>query len=119
VLRMLSYSAETLKERAAMLCGEIKARGGLVEIVPTKSVAGGGAVPGLELDSYAIAVVSAKSADSAVAAKSGNSAEQIDRKLRALSIPIIGHIVNDKLIIDIRTVFEDDYDYLVDAIVQI
>jgi len=107
VLSMLALSEDVLFARAEKLCNEIRQSGGAAEVESTKSVAGGGAVPGLELNSYAIAPVSSK------------SAKKIDHHLRQQHIPVIGHIVNDKLLLDVRTIFEEDYEYLVNAVVRV
>jgi len=107
VLSMLSMPEDALKLRAEKLCKEISNRGGAVEVLQTKSVAGGGAVPGLELCSYAISVLGKE------------NAEKYEQQLRALPVPIIGRIENDRLLIDVRTLFEDDFEYVVDAVATI
>ncbi|MDR2572373.1 MAG: L-seryl-tRNA(Sec) selenium transferase, partial [Oscillospiraceae bacterium] len=108
VLSMLSLTEDALRLRAEKLCEKIHERGG-VEIVRTKSVAGGGSVPGLELGSYAISPVLKIGASEV-------SAEEIDRRLRAQPVPIIGHIENDRLLLDLRTIIEDDYEYIIEVI---
>ena len=107
VLSMLSLSEDVLKIRAEMLCEEINKRGGAVEITETKSVAGGGAVPGLELKSYALSVLGKESTD------------MIEEQLRSFPVPIIGRIESDRLLIDVRTLFESDFEYIINAIVAI
>ena len=107
VLSMLSMSKETLRLRAENLCEEIKKLGGNVEVISTKSVAGGGAVPGLELDSLAISPTG------------GGSADEMEQKLRRLATPIIGRIENDRFLIDVRTLFEDDIKYVVSAMAEV
>jgi len=107
VLSMLSVSKDELKERAEKICTEVISRGGSAEIVSTKSVAGGGAVPGIELDSYAVVPVGK------------DSAAEMESKLRNQPVPIIGHIENDRLLLDMRTIFEDDYEYLINTIATI
>ena len=104
VLSMLSASASELKQRAGKICDEVIKRGGKAEVISAKSVAGGGAVPGLELDSYALFPLSKESTD------------KLEEKLRNQQIPIIGHIENDKLLLDVRTIFEDDYEYIISVI---
>jgi len=107
VLSMLSITEDELHLRAEKLCTDIKKQGGNAEIIKTKSVAGGGAVPGLELDSYAISPTSR------------GSAVETEQKLRALSVPIIGHIENDRYLLDVRTLFEEDFEYIASAIVGV
>ena len=107
VLSMLSLTEDALRVRAEKLCDEIRQRGGTAEAVRTKSVAGGGAVPGLELDSYAVAPISKE------------NTEEMERRLRDMPIPIIGRIENDRLLLDVRTIFEDDFEYIINAVVEV
>ena len=107
VLSMLSLTGEMLRYRAEMLCDKISEHGGVVEIVKTKSVAGGGSVPGLELDSYAVAPITTKSAD------------ETEQALRAQPTPIIGRIENDRYLLDVRTLFEDDYEYIASSVSRV
>jgi len=107
VLSMLSLTDEVLLSRAEHICSEIKHRGGAAEVVRTKSVAGGGAVPGLDLDSYAVSPISKESTDG------------IEKRLRGQPVPIIGHIENDKFLLDVRTIFEEDFEYVIEKIVEV
>jgi L-seryl-tRNA(Ser) seleniumtransferase len=107
VLSMLSMTEEALRSRAEKLCTEIQKNGCTVEVVKTKSVAGGGAVPGLELESYAIALTNTV------------SVEKQEKKLREQPVPIIGRIENDRLLLDVRTIFEDDFEYVAKAVADV
>jgi len=107
VLSMLSLTEDVLRDRAYKLCEEIHKLGGAAEVVKTKSVAGGGAVPGLELESFAVAPASKE------------STEKAEEQLRNLSTPIIGYIDNGKLLIDVRTLFEEDFSYIINAVVKL
>jgi L-seryl-tRNA(Ser) seleniumtransferase len=104
VLSMLAKTESELLDTAKKLQKKVNQKGANVEIVSCISTVGGGAVPGSELKSYAIAPVT------------NLSANKLDTKLRSLTIPIIGHIVNNKLLIDVRTLFERDYEYIVECI---
>jgi len=107
VISMLSMSLDSLRLRAEKLCNEINNNGGEVKVIKTKSVAGGGAVPGLELESYAISISSKESTD------------KLGQKLRFLPVPIIGRIEENRLLLDVRTMFEDDFNYIIKAVVEI
>ena len=107
ILSMLSLKEETLLQRAENLCAEIKNRGGAAEVVGTRSVAGGGAVPGLELKSYALSILGKESMD------------VLEKQLRACPVPIIGRIENDRLLLDVRTLFEDDFEYIIKVLAEI
>jgi len=106
-LSMLSSTEEALRQRADSLYEKIIKQGGTAQVVEAKSVAGGGAVPGLELKSYALSVSGKESAD------------KLEQKLRALPTPIIGRIENDKLLIDVRTIFEEDIEYIAASVAEI
>ena len=107
ILAMLSLTDEALRSRAEKLYSDIQQRGGEAEVVTAKSVAGGGAVPGLELKSYAVAPISKESAD------------ELQKQLRNQQIPIIGHIENNQLLLDVRTLFLEDYEYIANKIIEI
>ena len=107
VLAMLSATPDALRSRAERLNDDILKRGGSSEIVPAKSAAGSGSVPGLGLDSLAISPISEK------------NASKLDSELRAMPVPIIGRIEKDRLLLDVRTMFESDYDYIADSVARI
>ena len=107
VLTMLSLTEDTIKSRAEKLSDDIKKSGGTVEVIETRSVAGGGAVPGLELKSYAI-----------VAAGKENT-DKMEELLRNQHVPIIGRIENDRLLLDVRTIFEEDFEYIISVVAEV
>ena len=104
VISMLSLTKDALYNRAQELAEEISRRGGYVEIIQVNSAAGGGAAPELKLDSYAISPVGDK------------SAAETDYILRTMPTPVIGRIEKDRFLLDVRTLFEEDYSYIADAI---
>ena len=46
------------------------------------------------------------------------NASKIQSMMRTLSVPIICKIVDDTIVIDFRTVFEDDYALLIDGLTR-
>ena len=104
VLAMLALSVDDLRIRAEKLLEKIKELGGSAEIIPSKSTTGGGTLPGTELDSFAIMPTGKLGAD------------KTEEKLRLLSVPIIGHITEDRLQLDVRTMFEEDFDYIANSV---
>ena len=106
VLSMISLSEEALRLRAEELCKGIHQYGGNAGIVSVKSVAGGGSVPGLELTSYAVAPACKE------------SAAVMDQRLREFEIPVIGYIEDDRLLLDVRTINEDDFQHIINAITE-
>jgi len=81
-----------------------------VELVACESAVGGGAMPDAEMPSWGLSL-RAREPD-----RPGCSATAIERKLRAAPIPIVGRIVEDAVILDVRTVAEDELDALVAAV---
>lgn len=98
VLLMLTQTTEAIRARAerlaAMVCdvGELQ-----TEIVETQSYAGGGAMPMHALPGYALALQTP-----------AIGAEALARRLRTGSIAVIGRIERDRVLLDMRTVDDDE-----------
>ena len=75
----------------------------LFEIVPTTNVTGGGTTPGKTLPGFALGI---KSRDSSICA------EEISHRLRTLSTPVIGHIQDDCVYLEMRTLLPGDLEIL-------
>ncbi len=97
-LMMIRLSAEEIRERALRLADRI---GGVVE--PGRSMIGGGSTPEQSIPTYLIAV-------------SNNSVERLERRLREAKPPVIARMENDRLILDLRTVFPEEEEELVAAL---
>jgi len=97
-LRMIRASADEIRARA----GRIRERIPALEIVAGESVAGGGSTPDQSLATWVLAVPG-----NAIAA---------ERKLRSGTPPIIARIENDRLVLDLRTVFPSEEDDLIRAL---
>jgi len=91
VNQMLSATAEELEQRARNL-----AEGLDVELLAGESALGGGAGPTSMFPTTLIALTHPK-----------KSAQEIEHELRNLSPPIIARISEGKVLLDLRTVFED------------
>jgi L-seryl-tRNA(Ser) seleniumtransferase len=109
-LRMIRMSAAEIERRAqalAVYMGSSLPKGATVEIIEGKSVIGGGSTPDQSLATWLISVTSRH-----------RSAEEIEVRLRepAAGIPIIARIEDDRLVLDLRTVFADEETALVDAV---
>ena len=91
VNQMLSTTAEELEQRARNL-----AEGLDVELLAGESALGGGAGPTSMFPTTLIALTHPK-----------KSAQEIEHELRNLSPPIIARISEGKVLLDLRTVFED------------
>jgi L-seryl-tRNA(Ser) seleniumtransferase len=92
-LAMIRQTAEHIKARAESLLAETP--GLQAEIVPGHSVIGGGATPEQSLPTWLIAIA-------------GRSANDAERTLRANDPPVIARIEDDRLLLDLRTVFREE-----------
>ena len=77
------------------------------EIIESKSAVGGGSLPGETLNSWSLAI------DSATVS---GGAEALVTRLRENIPPIIARIEDDKVLLDPRTVMEDEEDILVEGL---
>jgi L-seryl-tRNA(Ser) seleniumtransferase len=94
VLAMLTADEETLRARADRLAAAI---GPGAEIVHATARVGGGALPLLELPGPAVAV-----------SLPGVSPDELAARLRAADPPVVGRIENDRLLLDPRTLADDE-----------
>jgi L-seryl-tRNA(Ser) seleniumtransferase len=99
-LAMIRLTAASIRARAEALLA--RTRGIRAEIVPGKSLAGGGATPQQSIPTWLIAIEC-----DAVAAEAA---------LRAADPPIIARIQDEKLVLDLRTVFPIEEDELAAAL---
>ena len=96
-LRMMRISQEEIALRAARLAERIAAEPGYsLQIEDGESVIGGGSTPGQSLPTKLLAVTHTR-----------YSAQDLEALLRRNSPPIIARIERDRLLLDLRTVFED------------
>ncbi|MEG1873507.1 MAG: L-seryl-tRNA(Sec) selenium transferase, partial [Ruthenibacterium sp.] len=100
-LRMLYTPAEELKKRAESLCKAISARTCAceAEVVPCDSQTGGGAVPTQLLPSWAAAITPYPC-----------TVDELDARLRALPVPVVGYITHGRLLLDVRTILAHQAD---------
>ncbi len=98
-LRMLLESPESIRERAGRLASGIRAKEGIfIEVVEDFSEAGGGSLPGVSLRTFCVSVRS----------KNLLSPNRMEEKLRTGSPPVIARIKEDALVLDARTIADDE-----------
>jgi L-seryl-tRNA(Ser) seleniumtransferase len=102
---MLAAGAGEIYQRARRIESRLSEAGVTCEVVGTSGAVGGGTFPGIELPSHAVAI-------------SGADASGLARKLRAGEPPVIGRIVEDRLLLDVRTVLPGQEDELIRGVVQ-
>ena len=106
-IAMLSATPAKLRAKADSLRARMAAAGIAAEVVSTEGQVGGGSVPTHMLKSFAVAVQPA-----------GVSLDQLEINLRLGSPAIIGRINHDRFLLDVRTLWEDDYDAIVKAVAE-
>ena len=101
-IAMLSTPEPTLHARAEALAVDCRAQAASLEFTPVRvrSAVGGGALPTVEPWSWAVAV-HARDAG-------GPSPESLDARLRRGTPPVVARIAEDRLLLDVRTLGEDD-----------
>ncbi|MBM4372930.1 MAG: L-seryl-tRNA(Sec) selenium transferase, partial [Deltaproteobacteria bacterium] len=102
VLRMLSEPLAAVRARAERLALELAAQDLPVEVVETTARVGGGAAPDASLPSAGVRVQ--------------NAAAALEAGLRAGRPPVLGRLEDAALILDLRTVGEDQVGALRDAV---
>ncbi len=115
ILQMIARTPEELKMQAEKLCTELKKEEVLVEgkencfcriteaaVEPSISMIGGGSLPGEGQESFAVTIT-----------PKTMSCEEFAEKLRKFDVPVIAHIKNDKVWLDMRTVMEEDLEMII------
>jgi len=106
VLRMITMSPYELHTRAVNIVDKLVEMDYNVSVVDSEATIGGGAFPDSKIDSIAISI-------------NDVNPNEIDRKLRELNTPIVGRIVDNTLLLDIRTVPSAYDDILFSSLVEI
>jgi len=90
-LRMLAARPDELEERARKLAEALVGQGIACSAVRSEGAVGGGTFPGVVLESWAVEIAAPSISDLA-------------RELRDGEPPVVGHIRDDRLLLDVRTV---------------
>ena len=107
---MANAPSDDLQKRATRLAEAIGSRApsASAEAVATKSVAGGGSLPGVQMESWAVRL-----------SDSSKGAAEIARSLRFYETPVIARVEKDDVLLDLRTIFERDEQLLLEAVVAV
>jgi len=92
-LAMIRQTPDEIRARAEKLLANLA--GLSAEIVPGSSVIGGGATPEQSIPTWLIAIES-------------EDAVKLEARLRANHPPIVARIENDRVMLDLRTVFPEE-----------
>jgi len=108
VLRMIALSRGAIEVRARDLAARLVARGTgrlVAEVVPGRSLTGGGSAPGEGLPTALVAIK-----------VRGVGAKALEARLRGHTVPVIARIEDDALVLDLRTVVASEESALEDAV---
>ena len=107
-LKALTEPQGDVRKRARKLMGKLKRAGlsGLTyELKDSMAAAGGGSLPTEDIPSAVVAVKSAKM-----------PASRMEAGLRRAAVPVIVRVDENEILIDLRTVAEDEFGFVVDAL---
>ena len=107
VLNMISASGEEMRAKAERLADAIKRVSPALslELVPVEDQIGGGSAPMVRLPGWAVSV------------KDGmKSADRTERKLRKAEVPVVARINEDRLLLCVRTIAEDELQTVAEAL---
>lgn len=101
--RMISATPASLARRARKLAATLAAARIEASVIPTRSTVGGGSLPEETQPSHAVALE--------------GHATRLAAALRRADPPVIGHIVDDRLALDLRAVLPEDDERLERAVI--
>jgi L-seryl-tRNA(Ser) seleniumtransferase len=110
-LKALTEPLGDVKKRARKLMQKLK-RADIPDLTcqlkEAKAAAGGGSLPMQEISTAVVAVKSAQL-----------SASQMEAKLRQTAVPIIVRVDEDEILLDMRTVAEDEFGFIIEGLLHV
>jgi L-seryl-tRNA(Ser) seleniumtransferase len=104
VWQMISTSLDSLHTRATAIVAALREHGvNLAEVTNCESAVGGGSLPGATLPSWAVALAT--------------NPDKLHARLRHGDPAVVGRIVEDRLLLDLRTVLPHEDTALVQAVI--
>jgi L-seryl-tRNA(Ser) seleniumtransferase len=104
-IRMLGMSAEAVRARARHLAGRLAASGWRARLVEGAAAGGGGSAPGIALPTVLVALE-----------RDGQGPDALGRWLRDRDPAIVARIEADQVMLDLRTVADEDDAVLADVL---
>ena len=104
-LRMMRATRDDLRQRASMMAASLRIAGLSAELRDGESVIGGGAAPGSVLPTVLISIAPGQA-----------SADEMANELRHHDPPVVARVVEDRLVVDLRTVMADQDAALLEAL---
>jgi L-seryl-tRNA(Ser) seleniumtransferase len=107
-VRMMQASAEQIRARAEQVQEQLRSAPHLrVEIVSGESLVGGGSAPTSTLPTFLVAVTAQTL-----------SADELAERLRQATPPVVARVEEGRVLLDLRTVFEDEEPVMVKALLE-
>jgi len=106
VWHMMGITAEEISERAKALAAKINLSGITAEVKPGLSMVGGGSLPDQTLSTFVVTI------------KPEISLEAFSSRLRVSTPPVIGRIEDERFVLDLRTVFPEQEEVLLQQITE-
>ncbi len=107
-LRMMRLPKDEIRLRAEKIARKIRSEGITVDLMDGESVIGGGAAPSAVLPTCLLAITSKTL-----------SADEIAARIRKFDVPIISRVQEGRVLLDLRTVFPEQDEVVLDALVKI
>jgi L-seryl-tRNA(Ser) seleniumtransferase len=109
-LRFLRVPAEEIRERAEKVAEALRQQSSRygVAVMASQTAIGGGSAPGSTVATFVIALVF-----------DGMSAQQLADALRRAETPVIARVEEERLLLDLRTVFPEQDAQLLSALVNL
>ena len=104
-LRMMHVSKDEIGKRAEAVAAKTRSSKLAVEVVDGESVIGGGAAPSAVLPTRLLAV-----------SCEGLSADELSARLRFSDLPIVARVEEGRVLLDLRTVFPDQDQRVIEAL---
>ena len=111
IFELLNRKPDEIKRLAEVLASELQALGIQTEVVQNVAQSGGGTLPGLAIDSFAVRVV--PSSDDT------RFAEHTHRSLLHLDPPVLGILRGRNLLFDLLTVSESDVSVIAQSVANV
>ena len=107
VARMLTMTAEQIETRATRLMERLAPAGWRVSLMSGASAVGGGSAPGVTLPTVLVGLE-----------RDGTTADALHDQLRRLEVPVIARIEQDRVVLDLRTVLDEQEATLTKQLVE-
>jgi L-seryl-tRNA(Ser) seleniumtransferase len=104
---MIGMSADEIGRRAGALVTAVRGSGWRASVIDGMSTIGGGSAPTSALPTRLVALE-----------RDGLGADALDAQLRAADPPVIGRIVDDEFVLDLRTVLTDQDEMVIEILLD-